>query len=87
MRFERLSSVTSETPAFLAKTILRALERYGDSETRQFYLMLKEGLQYYEFEYSGHEFITIAEKGWINAKEVPVMSVSINAKIVRRKDK
>lgn len=87
VRNERLSAITSETPAFLAKLILRALEGYGDFETRQFYLMLKEGLQYYEFEYSGHEFITIARKGWVNAKEIPVMSVLINAKIVRRKNK
>lgn len=87
VRNERLEAVTSETPAFLASLILRALEGYGDFETRQFYLMFKEGLQYYEFEHSEHEFIAIATTVWVNTKEVPVMSVSINAKIVRRKDK
>lgn len=87
VRNERLEAVTSETPAFLASLILRALAGCGDFETRQFYLVLKEGLKYYEFEHSGHEFIAIARKGWVNAQEVPVMSVSISAKIVRRKNK
>ncbi|MHC4618397.1 MAG: hypothetical protein ACYTEQ_11670 [Planctomycetota bacterium] len=86
-RNEPLKDITIDTPIFLANLILQTLERYGEFETRQTYMMFEYPGEVYRFEHMGHEFVALrTTEGGISEEPIGVMSVSINAKIVRRKD-